>query len=594
MKENQYSSRELLKRFIPYYGNYKKLFYSDMFAALLTIVAEVSLPLIVRSITNIASNNIEELSVNFLIKVTVLYMFLKIIEIVSNFYMQKYGHIMGAKIERDMRKDIFTHIQHLSDEFYSTTKIGQLLSRVTTDLFQVTEFAHHCPEEFLVAFVKTLVIFIILININLTMTLVMFILLPLMFILTHKSRREFRAKQLEQRQQIGEINSNVQDSLLGIRVVKSFANEDLEIENFDKSNYTFLVIKSEFYNAMAKFFAITKSLDALMYLSVIFIGGILLINQKIQVGDFIIYTMYTSVLLATITRLINFMEVYENGLTGIARFFELMDVEPDIVDKEDAIELKNVKGHIVFNNVTFAYNNNSDNPDLAETVLKDIDLDIKPGTKIAIVGPSGGGKTTLTNLIPRFYDIDEGEILIDGHDVRNLQLKSLRENIGMVHQDVYLFSGTLSENISYGKLDASKEEILEACRLAGAMEFIEKLPQGIDTYVGERGVMLSGGQKQRISIARVFLKNPPILILDEATSALDNKSEQIVQESLEVLSEGRTTITIAHRLSTIINADKIIVLTEDGIQETGTHRELLERKGEYYKLYNRVDNHIMG
>ena len=594
MKENQYSSRELLKRFIPYYGNYKKLFYSDMFAALLTIVAEVSLPLIVRSITNIASNNIEELSVNFLIKVTVLYMFLKIIEIVSNFYMQKYGHIMGAKIERDMRKDIFTHIQHLSDEFYSTTKIGQLLSRVTTDLFQVTEFAHHCPEEFLVAFVKTLVIFIILININLTMTLVMFILLPLMFILTHKSRREFRAKQLEQRQQIGEINSNVQDSLLGIRVVKSFANEDLEIENFDKSNYTFLVIKSEFYNAMAKFFAITKSLDALMYLSVIFIGGILLINQKIQVGDFIIYTMYTSALLATITRLINFMEVYENGLTGIARFFELMDVEPDIVDKKDAIELKNVKGHIVFNNVTFAYNNNSDNPDLAKTVLKDIDLDIKPGTKIAIVGPSGGGKTTLTNLIPRFYDIDEGEILIDGHDVRNLQLKSLRENIGMVHQDVYLFSGTLAENISYGKLDASKEEILEACRLAGAMEFIEKLPHGIDTYVGERGVMLSGGQKQRISIARVFLKNPPILILDEATSALDNKSEQIVQESLELLSEGRTTITIAHRLSTIINADKIIVLTEDGIQETGTHRELLERKGEYYKLYNRVDNHIMG
>lgn len=594
MKENQYSSRELLKRFIPYYGNYKKLFYSDMFAALLTIVAEVSLPLIVRSITNIASNNIEELSVNFLIKVTVLYMFLKIIEIVSNFYMQKYGHIMGAKIERDMRKDIFTHIQHLSDEFYSTTKIGQLLSRVTTDLFQVTEFAHHCPEEFLVAFVKTLVIFIILININLTMTLVMFILLPLMFILTHKSRREFRAKQLEQRQQIGEINSNVQDSLLGIRVVKSFANEDLEIENFDKSNYTFLVIKSEFYNAMAKFFAITKSLDALMYLSVIFIGGILLINQKIQVGDFIIYTMYTSALLATITRLINFMEVYENGLTGIARFFELMDVEPDLVDKEDAIELKNVKGHIVFNNVTFAYNNNSDNPDLAKIVLKDIDLDIKPGTKIAIVGPSGGGKTTLTNLIPRFYDIDEGEILIDGHDVRNLQLKSLRENIGMVHQDVYLFSGTLAENISYGKLDASKEEILEACRLAGAMEFIEKLPHGIDTYVGERGVMLSGGQKQRISIARVFLKNPPILILDEATSALDNKSEQIVQESLELLSEGRTTITIAHRLSTIINADKIIVLTEDGIQETGTHRELLERKGEYYKLYNRVDNHIMG
>ena len=594
MKENQYSSRELLKRFIPYYGNYKKLFYSDMFAALLTIVAEVSLPLIVRSITNIASNNIEELSVNFLIKVTVLYMFLKIIEIVSNFYMQKYGHIMGAKIERDMRKDIFTHIQHLSDEFYSTTKIGQLLSRVTTDLFQVTEFAHHCPEEFLVAFVKTLVIFIILININLTMTLVMFILLPLMFILTHKSRREFRAKQLEQRQQIGEINSNVQDSLLGIRVVKSFANEDLEIENFDKSNYTFLVIKSEFYNAMAKFFAITKSLDALMYLSVIFIGGILLINQKIQVGDFIIYTMYTSALLATITRLINFMEVYENGLTGIARFFELMDVEPDLVDKEDAIELKNVKGHIVFNNVTFAYNNNSDNPDLAKIVLKDIDLDIKPGTKIAIVGPSGGGKTTLTNLIPRFYDIDEGEILIDGHDVRNLQLKSLRENIGMVHQDVYLFSGTLAENISYGKLDASKEEILEACRLAGAMEFIEKLPHGIDTYVGERGVMLSGGQKQRISIARVFLKNPPILILDEATSALDNKSEQIVQESLELLSEGRTTITIAHRLSTIINADKIIVLTEDGIQETGTHRELLERKGEYYKLYNKVDNHIMG
>lgn len=590
--KKDYSNKYLIKRFSPYYKNYKFLFITDMIAAMLTIVAEVTLPLIIREITNIATTDIQVLTLTYLLKLAFLYLILKSIEVVATFYMQKYGHIMGAKIEKDMRKDVYSHIQYLSDEFYAKTKIGQLLARVTTDLFDVTEFSHHCPEEFLVAGVKALVTFIILLNINIPLTIIMFIMIPLMLILTNTTRRRIRKTQMQQRNHIGEINAEIEDSLLGIKVIRSFANEEVEIENFEKSNNKFLDIKKVFYSAMSEFTAITKILDASMYLVVVTIGGIFLIKKLISPGDFIVYTMYTTTLLSTVSRLINFLETFEKGMSGIQRYVEIMDVKPSIVDKENPIILNDVKGNIKFENVTFSYDDQDD--EKKEYVLENVNIEIASGSKIALVGPSGGGKTTLTNLIPRFYDIDSGKITIDGYDIRDIQLKSLRDNIGIVQQDIYLFSGTVYENILYGNMSANKKDVIEAARLAGALGFIEKLPNGFDTYVGERGIMLSGGQKQRISIARVFLKNPPILILDEATSALDNKSEQIVQESLKKLSKGRTTITIAHRLTTIINSDEIIVLTEDGIQEAGKHKELLEKKGVYYNLYNRVDNHIMG
>lgn len=587
-KKRNYKNKDLIKIFMPYYGNYKFLFITDLLAAALTIVAEVSLPIIIRNITNLAADSSAILTISYLLRLVGIYFILKAIEVGSTYYMQKYGHIMGASIERDMRKDVFSHIQYLSDEFYAKTKVGQLLARVTSDLFDVTEFAHHVPEEFFKAGVKVLVTFIILIRINVPLTIVMFAMLPLMLIFTNKTRKQIRKTQKAQRHQIGEINSTIEDSLLGIRVIRSFANEELEISNFDKSNMQFLGLKKVFYKAMADFTAITKILDSSMYLVVVLIGGIAIINGAITAGDFILYTMYTSTLLQTVSRLITFLETFEKGMTGIERFAEIMDIVPDIQDKDGAIVLKDVKGNIQFENVHFAYNSHDVNE--IERVLENVNLDIKAGQKIALVGPSGGGKTTLTNLIPRFYDVTEGSIRVDGTDVRDLTIKSLRDNIGMVQQDVYLFSGTIYDNIIYGKMDASREDVIEAARLAGATEFIDKLPNGLDTYVGERGVMLSGGQKQRISIARVFLKNPPILILDEATSALDNRSELVVQESLEKLAEGRTTITIAHRLSTVINSDEIIVLTEDGIQERGSHKQLLEKKGVYFDLYNKIGN----
>lgn len=588
--KNKYSNKQLVKRFIPYYGNYKKIFAFDMLSAVFTVVSELTLPVIIGTITNKASSDISSLTIDFILRVALIYLGLKSIEILASYFMQKYGHIMGAKIERDMRKEVFTHIQTLSDEFYSNTKIGQLMARITTDLFDVTEFSHHFPEEVLVAFVKGTVAFIILININVPLTLIMFTMLPLMFILTKTVRGKMRDRQKDQRHHIGEINSNIEDSLLGIKVIKSFANEDIEIEKFEQNNHKFLDIKSGFYSVLAKFHMITRFLDACMYMIVLIMGGYLLINGSIEPGDFVMYIMYTTSLLTTVIRIVDFSEVFEKGMTGIERFAEIMDVTPKINDKENAIELKDVKGHIMFNDVTFSYNDDMTHPELRKDVLKNISIDIFPGQKIAIVGPSGGGKTTLTNLIPRFYDIDSGSITIDGFDVRDLQVSSLRNNIGMVQQDVYLFSGSIKENIRYGKPDASDEEVKRASELAGASEFIDILPDKYDTYVGERGIKLSGGQKQRISIARVFLKNPPILILDEATSALDNKSEQIVQQSLEKLAKGRTTITIAHRLSTVINSDTILVLTDNGIEESGTHDQLLANGAAYSRLYNTIEN----
>lgn len=586
---NRKSNKDLLGRFLPYYKPYKKIFFADMSASIFTIVSELTLPIIIGTITNKATSDTEVLSLRFLLTISLLYLGLKSIEIFASFFMQKWGHIMGAMIEKDMRRDVFTHVQILDDEFFSNTKIGQLIARVTTDLFDVTEFSHHFPEEMLSAAVKITISFIVLVRINILLTLLMFVMLPLMMVLTKKVRTRMRKTQKDQRHQIGEINAGIEDSLLGIKVIRSFANEDMELEKFEINNHRFLDIKKSFYTVLAKFHMITRFLDACMYMVVLFVGGNLLIKGSIKPGDFVMYIMYTTSLLNTVIRIVDFSEIFERGMTGIERFVEIMDTEPEIKDRDNAIDLEDVKGQIVFDDVTFSYNEKDDK----KTVLDGIDLVIESGKKVALVGPSGGGKTTLTNLIPRFYEVDQGSITIDGIDVRDIRLHSLRNNIGIVHQDVYLFSGTIADNIRYGKPDASDSEVKKAAELAGAMEFIDDLPNGIDTYVGERGVKLSGGQKQRISIARVFLKNPPILILDEATSALDNKSEKLVQNSLERLSQGRTTITIAHRLSTIINSDEIIILTDKGIEEKGKHEDLLAKRGVYYNLYNSVDSHAI-
>ena len=465
--------------------------------------------------------------------------------------------------------------------YYNTNKSGQILSRITTDLFDVTEFAHHCPEEFFIAVVKLVVSFVILININITLTLTIFIMIPIMVFFMSSTNNNMRKAQKEQRNHVGEINSGIENNILGAKVVKSFANEELEVKKFHKENLRFLDIKREFYKHMSNFQVVYRIFDGIMYLTVIVLGSYYMKVGKINAGDMFLYTLYINMLLNTVKKIVDYMEQFQRGMTGIERFIEIMDVKNDIVDKENAKVLTDVSGDIEFENVSFAY------PDSDAKVLDDISFSINKGENIAIVGSSGVGKTTISNLIPRFYEVTEGAILIDGTDIRDIKQKSLRDNIGIVQQEVYLFSGTIYENIVYGKKNASFEDVEKAAKMAGAYDFIMELPDKFDTYIGERGTKLSGGQKQRISIARVFLKNPPILILDEATSALDNNSEAIVQQSLEILSKGRTTITIAHRLSTIRNASKILVLTENGIEESGTHEELMNKEGIYFNLYNK-------
>ncbi|MDU1265960.1 MAG: ABC transporter ATP-binding protein, partial [Peptostreptococcus sp.] len=426
---------------------------------------------------------------------------------------------------------------------------------------------------------------VILLNINVPLTIAIYILIPFMFICSSKFKNRMRDAQIKQRAHIGNLNSSIEDSLLGIKVVKSFANEDVEREKFTKENNKFLSIKALFYKSMAGFNTINRAVDGVMYFVLVVFGGVQIINGNLEPGDMLVYIMYVSTLLVTVKRIIEFTEQFQKGMTGIERFSEIMETRPDIVDKPNAIELKKAKGHIEFRDVDFKYSKHQE-----DYILEKFNLDIEAGKNVALVGPSGSGKTTVCTLIPRFYDVVGGQILVDGTNVKDFTMNSLRNNIGIVQQDVYLFSGTVYDNILYGKPDATREEVEEAARLAGAYDFIMDLENGFDTYVGERGVMLSGGQKQRISIARVFLKNPPILILDEATSALDNNSEAIVQESLEILSKGRTTITIAHRLTTIQNADTIVVMNEDGIVEKGSHEELMSRKGYYYELYTRAGN----
>ncbi len=571
---------KLIKRFLPYYKKHTATLAFDLFCAMLTTVCELVLPMIVREITGRATDNLASLTVAFVVRTGVFYIVLRIIDTLANYYMATVGHIMGTKIETDMRRDMFSHLQKLSFSFYDNTKVGSIMSRITSDLFDVTEFAHHCPEEFLIAGIKIIASFIILCGVNVPLTLIIFSIIPPMLVVLRYFNRKMKAGFRESRKSVAELNSCVEDSLLGIRVVKSFANEPIEEEKFEEGNTGFLKIKSKVYKYMGGFHSCTRLFDGIMYITVVVAGAIFMINGSIDAADFVAYLLYVSTLLTSIRRIVEFAEQFQRGMTGIERFTEIMDCEPDIEDRPNATELKNVKGEIKFKDVTFRYSEES------REVLTHINLDIGVGENVALVGPSGGGKTTICSLIPRFYDIDSGSITVDGKDIKDVTLKSLRENIGIVQQDVYLFSGSVLENISYGKPDATEEEIYEAARLAGAHEFIKGLPEGYDTYVGERGVKLSGGQKQRISIARVFLKNPPVLILDEATSALDNESEKLVQASLERLAKGRTTLTIAHRLTTIKNADKIIVLTADGIAESGSHSELLKKGGLYSELYS--------
>ena len=577
--ERTYESKELLKRFLPYFKNYKFVLFMDLFCAALTTLCELVLPLIMRYITNEGISNLAALSVETIIRLGFLYLLLRVIECAAGYYMADMGHVMGAAIETDMRRDAYGHLQKLSDTYYNNTKVGQIMGRITNDLFDVTEFAHHCPEEFFIAGIKIAASFVILARVNVGLTLIIFIIIPVMILVCMKLNFRMKSVFRVQRSHIGELNARIEDSLLGHKVVKAFANEEVEKAKFEVDNSRFLEIKKVSYRYMSQFHTSVKAFDGLMYLTVLVAGGIFMINGKIMPGDLVAYMLYVTTLIATIRRIIEFSEQFQRGMTGIERFLQIMDSDIEIFDEPDAKPMADPKGEIVFENVEFEY------PDDHNQVFHNLNLSIKPGEKVAIVGPSGGGKTTLCNLIPRFYDVTKGNIYIDGENVKKFTLKSLRQNIGMVQQDVYLFSGTIFDNISYGKNGATREEVIEAAKKAGAHEFIEKLKDGYDTYVGERGVKLSGGQKQRISIARVFLKNPPMIILDEATSALDNESEFAVAKSLAKLSEGRTTLTIAHRLSSIKNSDRILVLTEEGIVEEGNHETLLAKKGIYHHFY---------
>lgn len=579
MEQKEMKTGALLKRFVPYYKKYVRIMVFDLLCASLTTVCELVLPLILRYITNQGLKDLASLTVQTIVGIGVLYFALRIVDGLASFYMAYTGHVMGAAIETDMRQDAFEHLQKLSDNYFNNTKVGQIMSRITSDLFDVTEFAHHCPEEFFIAFLKTAVSFVILAGINLPLTVIIFVFIPVMAVSCSYFNIQVKRAFKKQRNHIGELNARIEDSLLGNKVVRAFANEGVEIEKFNRDNQEFLNIKRQTYKYMAAFQNTIRMFDGLMYVVVIVAGGIFMIKGLIDPGDLVAYTMYVTTLLATIRRIIEFAEQFQRGMTGIERFTELMDASVDIFDEEGAVPLRDVHGSITFERVSFEY------PDDHNPVLSGIDLKIRPGEKVALVGPSGGGKTTLCNLIPRFYDPTEGRILLDGQDIRNVTLQSLRGSVGVVQQDVYLFSGTVYENIEYGHPGATREEVLEAAKMAGAHEFIMGLKDGYDTYVGERGVKLSGGQKQRISIARVFLKNPPVLILDEATSALDNESEHLVSQSLERLASGRTTLTIAHRLTTIRNADRILVLSGSNIIEEGNHEELIEKQGIYYQLY---------
>ena len=578
-------SLHAVKRLMPYYKPYVGILIFDLFCASMTTVCELTLPLLVRKITNAATSEPMTLTLQLILTIGGLYILLRCIDAAAMYYMNSRGHIMGTKMETDMRRDMFSHLQKLSFSYYNNAKVGVIMSRITHDLFDVTEFAHHCPEEFFIAFIKIIGSFVILCNINIPLTLMIFAVFPVMVVVMYRFNRRLKNAQKESRRRIGELNATVEDSLLGIHVVKSFAGEEKEEKRFEKGNLSYFDIKARMYRLMGAFHGVSRLFDGIMYILTVIVGSVFILKGKINAADLIAYLMYVTTLFASVRSILQFAEQFYRGITGIERFIEITDTEPDIKDTPGAKELRCSGGEIDFENVTFTYGEGG------RDVLSAFSLKIKKGEQLAVVGPSGAGKTTLCALIPRFYEPASGKILIDGTDIKDVTLRSLRSNIGVVEQDVYLFSGSVRENIAYGRDGATDEEIRKAASLAGALDFIEELPNGFDTYVGERGVKLSGGQKQRIAIARVFLKDPPILILDEATSALDNESERLVRDSLSRLAEGRTTVTIAHRLTTVKNCDRIIVLTENGIEEEGTHAELMNRGGIYaemYRLYSDV------
>ena len=568
-----------LKKMAGYYKPYMGTFVLDMFFAFLASLISLVIPLVVRYITTNVTNMDTSFAVKQITIICGILVILVLIQFAANYFITNIGHVMGAKMEYDMRAEIFDHYQKLSFSFYDDQKVGQLMSRITSDLFEITELLHHGPENLAISSIKIIGAFIILSSISGYLTLAAFILLPFMFTYAYFMNRRMRKAFRENRVQIAEVNSRIEDNLAGIRVVKSFANEDIEKKKFKIGNDGFLKAKKQSYFYMGFYHSGMTAFTMLINVVVIFIGGIFMAKGTVSAADFVTFLLYINVFTDPIRTLVDFAEQFQNGYSGFERFAEILAIEPDIKDSETAVPLENVRGDIKFDDVSFKYK------DTAHRVLRHINLDVKAGSYVALVGSSGGGKTTLCSLIPRFYDVTKGSISIDGKDIREVTLSSLRQNIGIVQQDVYLFAGTVYENISYGKPDASREEIIEAAKLANAHDFIMELPNGYDTDIGQRGIKLSGGQKQRLSIARVFLKNPPILIFDEATSALDNESENIVKESLERLAHNRTTFVIAHRLSTIRNAERILVLTEKGIEESGTHDELMAKQGIYSQLY---------
>ena len=571
--------REKLKKLVSYYKPYRVLFYSDMFFAILGAVITLVIPLIVRYITNEVVYFNHHKAMQTILVLGAVMIGLVIVEFGCNYFIAYYRHIMGAYMEADMRSDIFGHYQKLTFAFYDNQKVGALLSRITSDLFDITELLHHGPEDVVISIIKLVGAFVILININAPLTIVAFVFVPVMALFAWYYNRKMKRAFKRNREKIADINSQIEDSLSGIRVVKSFANEEIEMKKFNQGNKNFVNAKKVSYRYMAGYNSGLSALTTLVTVAVLLAGVSFLTSGAIIVTDLVTFLLYINNFVEPVKKLMNFTEMFQNGYSGFERFQEIMAIAPDIKDEKDAIAVDHLKGDITFENVSFYYEES------AEKVLNNIQLKVDAGDYMALVGPSGVGKTTLCSLIPRFYDVSEGSIQIDGMDIRHIKLADLRNNIGIVQQDVYLFAGTIMDNIRYGNPNATDEEVIRAAKRANAHEFIMSFPEGYDTDIGQRGVKLSGGQKQRLSIARVFLKNPPILIFDEATSALDNESEQVVQKSLEELAKDRTTFVIAHRLSTIRNAKRILVLTENGIEEEGTHEELMSKKGVYESLY---------
>ncbi|MBT9835148.1 ABC transporter ATP-binding protein [Blautia sp. MCC270] len=569
-----------IKKFIHYYGPYKAVFFIDLICAAVISLVDLAYPQILRTMTKTLFTQDKDIILHALPVIAASLFVMYIVQSLCKYYVTYQGHMMGAKMERDMRRELFDHYQELSFSYYSRNNSGQMMSKLVSDLFDISEFAHHGPENLFISLVKIVGAFIFLFFINKKLALPLILLVIVMFVFSFRQNAKMQETFMENRRKIGDVNASLQDTLSGIRVVQSFANEDIERAKFKKSNEAFLVSKRDNYHCMGSFMSSNLFFQGMMYLVTLVYGGYLIAQGEMQTADLAMYALYIGIFISPIQILVELVEMMQKGLSGFRRFLDVMETESEIRDADNAAELTDVKGHVRYDHVSFHYSDDE------TPVLSDISIDIPAGKSIALVGPSGSGKTTICSLLPRFYDVTGGSITVDGKDIRGLTLKSLRSQIGMVQQDVYLFDGTIKDNIAYGKPGASDEEIIKAAKCASIHDFIMELPDKYDTYVGERGTRLSGGQKQRISIARVFLKNPPILILDEATSALDNESERWIQKSLEELSKNRTTITIAHRLSTIRDADEIIVITEEGIAERGTHAELLEKNGLYATYYN--------